>query len=138
MGEPFIAWRGTERDPVTVRCPTCRKTFGHLAWTLVNVRQSPELLYQLLNDELFKVTSPHCDSTFILKQPCLYLDPQNNACIYLVISKEMARKAAAMFEDAANSEGPSGGGHVTRRIVFDRHELKQQVITHTLGQTSTL
>lgn len=138
MGEPFIAWRGTERDPVTIRCPTCRKTFGHLAWTLVNVRQNPELLYRLLNDKLFKVTCPHCGSTFILKQPCLYLDPHNNVCIYLVISEEMAHKAAAMFEDAANSKGPSGGKGVTRQIVFDRRELKRRVIKYTLGQASTL
>lgn len=121
-------WGASEADPVTIPCPGCGREFEHHAWTLVNARRDPELASRLAEGTLFEFTCPHCGYTASLVQPCLYLDPEHSACVYLVVDERMADGVAGMFDDLAASDGPTGGPGVVRRIVFDRHDLRGRAI----------
>lgn len=127
-GEEDDGWSASEADPVTIPCPGCGSEFEHHAWTLVNARRDPELAARLMEGTLFEFTCPHCGYTASLVQPCLYLDPERRACVYLVVDEQMAQGIARMFDDLAASDGPTGGPDVTRRIVFDRHDLRGRAI----------
>lgn len=121
-------WSASEADPVTIPCPGCGREFEHHAWTLVNAGRDPELASRLAEGTLFEFTCPSCGYTASLVQPCLYLDPEHSACVYLVVDERMAQGVAGMFDDLATSDGPTGGPDVVRRIVFDRHDLRGRAI----------
>ncbi len=126
-------WGESEADSVIIPCPGCGCEFEHRAWTKVNARRGPELAARLAEGTLFESTCPSCGYTASLVQPCLYLDPEHQACVYLVVSDEMARGVAAMFDGLAEEDGPSGGPDVVRRIVFDRHDLRGRAIALANG-----
>lgn len=115
-------WSGSESDPVKFPCPGCGATVEHDAWTLVNARRGPELADRLLAGTLFEFSCPECGYSASLTSPCLYLDPEHDACVYLVVDKGMARRAAEMFEGLDGED--SAIGRSKKRIVFDRRDLR--------------
>ncbi|WP_156501484.1 CpXC domain-containing protein [Denitrobacterium detoxificans] len=85
-------------------------------------RRHPELAERLLAGTLFEFTCPECGYSASLRSPCLYLDPEHGACVYLVVNEEMAQRAAGMFTELDGED--SAIGHSEKRIVFDRQDLK--------------
>lgn len=121
-------WSESETDWLEFACPGCGVTVRHAAWTLVNARHNPELAARLLEGTLFEFTCPDCGYTANLVYPCLYLDPKHRACIYLVVNEGMAQSVEAMFDGLANSDGPTGGPGVIRRIVNNRREFREKAL----------
>ena len=126
-------WRDSKTDPVEIPCPGCGKEFVHHAWTLVNARRDPELAERLMAGKLFEFTCPHCGYAASLVNPCLYLDPDNRACVYLVVSEDMAEGVIGMFDGFEEDDGTGGINGSKRRIVWDRHELRGKAIAIANG-----
>lgn len=126
-------WRDSEADPFEIPCPGCGRKFTHHAWTLVNARRDPELAERLMDGTLFEFTCPHCGYTASLVNPCLYLDPDNRACFYLVVNEGMAEGVIGMFDGFEEDDGTGGINGSKRRIVWDRHELRGKAIAIANG-----
>ena len=126
-------WSASETDPVDFACPGCGKGMHHDAWTLVNARKNPELAERLMEGTLFEFTCPSCGYTASLVNPCLFLDPEHRAYIYLVTNQGMAEGVVDMFDNRAECDGPTGGKDVIRRIVWNRHDLRGKAIALANG-----
>lgn len=124
-------WSASETDPVEVPCPGCGRKFLHGAHTLVNARKNPELRDLLIAGRLFEFTCPECGYTASLASPCLYLDPAHRSSIYLVVDEAMGDGVAGMFDDLSSDDTPVGRS--VKRIVFDRHELREKVVALEAG-----
>jgi predicted RNA-binding Zn-ribbon protein involved in translation (DUF1610 family) len=124
-------WSDSESDPVEFPCPGCGATVKHQAWTLVNARKSPELIERLLAGTLFEFACPECGYSASLRSPCLYLDPEHGACVYLVVNEDMAQRAAGMFTELDGED--SAIGRSEKRIVFDRQDLRGVAVTLANG-----
>ncbi|MBQ9043934.1 MAG: CpXC domain-containing protein [Eggerthellaceae bacterium] len=126
-------WSDSEADPFPIPCPGCGQEFTHNAWTLVNARKDPALAERLMEGTLFEFNCPKCGYTASLANPCLYLDPDNRACVYLVVNQDMAEGVSGMFDGFEEDDGSGGINGSKRRIVWDRHELRGKAVAFANG-----
>ncbi len=120
-------WGESERDHVDFPCPECGATIGFDAWTKINASEDAYLIDKVIDGSFCEFTCPSCGYQAHLAHPCLYLDPDYRACIYLVANEHMRAMADEMFSGLAEDEGNSGPSGNLRRIVFSREELAEKV-----------
>lgn len=120
-------WGESERDHVDFPCPECGVAIGFDAWTKINASEDTDLIDEVINGSFCEFTCPSCRYQAHLAHPCLYLDPEHRACIYLVANERMRAMADEMFSGLAEDEGDSGPSGSLRRIVFSREELSEKV-----------
>ena len=100
---------------------------------LIHLKPSGLQSRLVMAGKLFEFTCPHCGYTASLVNPCLYLDPDNRACVYLVVSEDMAEGVIGMFDGFEEDDGTGGINGSKRRIVWDRHELRGKAIAIANG-----
>jgi hypothetical protein len=126
-------WGASEQDCVDFPCPQCGAAIGFDAWTKLNVRELPDKLQEVLDGSLFEFMCPECGYTAHLVHPCLYMDPDHRACVYLVVNEGMRAGAVQMFDGLEKDDGAGGPGGSVRRIVFDRNQLADKAAIFAAG-----
>lgn len=127
------AWGASEQDPVDFSCPSCGAALHMDAWTKINARNDPKLARMIEDGSYCEFTCPTCGYTAHLAHPTLYLDPANNACIYLVANETMRKKAEEMFNGLARDHGIGEPGSGPMRIVATREELQEKAEIFACG-----
>jgi len=67
-----------------VVCPCCGKRIEVRTYPVVNIKRSPELYGQVMDESLFQQVCPECGKTFRLMSRCLYHDEERSFLIYLI------------------------------------------------------
>lgn len=131
--ERHDAWGASEQDPVDFACPSCGSPLHMDAWTKINVRNDPKLARMIDDGSYCEFTCPTCGYKAHLAHPTLYLDPANNACIYLVADEAMRKEAEEMFDGLAHVHGIGEPGSGPMRIVTTREELREKAVIFACG-----
>lgn len=126
-------WGESERDHVEFACPSCGERIGFDAWTKVNVRDDPELEDAVIEGAYCEFTCPSCGYEAHLAHPCLYMNPERGACVYLVAGEQMCRSVEEMFAGMDEDDGRGGPGGSVRRIVTRREDLADKAAALKAG-----
>lgn len=70
--------RTTLAESIVLTCPQCNTKFSADIWQIVNANERPDLVEQILNEDINRVHCSHCDFQGFVQTPLLLFDRSKN------------------------------------------------------------
>ena len=133
MAATHHAWGNPRTIPSYTKCPECGLEFVSDNLAVVYAQDDPAKTIDLMAGEASRDTCPFCGFSIDNAWPCLYIDPEHNACAYLIYSDITAEHTSRAFLEGDVDIEPLDEKSATMRIVRNRRELYTTALAFHMG-----
>ena len=103
----------TRSQTITVNCPACRQPFATETHRVIDVKDTPDLKWQLLSGKVNVAVCTHCGMGGILGMPFAYHDPEKKLLLVFVpneaglTANDQQKLIGSLTQDVMNSLPPA-------------------------------
>ncbi len=120
-----------------VRCSHCRKNSRFVMHTLMDTKESPNTMAEVMSGEAFRHVCPHCGNVMNLAYTCLYHDGDAKLLIGCADTQrdymELKTQLSGHTDNSRLSRAINGWLDIcTVRLVRDPGELQEKVLINAL------